>query len=190
MRYNAFFLDASCVVLLYDLLQHPAKHMYSVEYINIALRCLGSMTQDEPVTIALRSIKQILRVVEDTISKKGLGVVAHSSSMAPASAAELVPTLTPSHLTYQNIQFPSLNGAPSQSAQQFIHLSDLPVTGAQGPPLNSTSLGSQVHYGGAAEPFPHFQNDVVTTDLFSFFPVDLMSPYNTSTLESDGNHNT
>jgi hypothetical protein len=189
MRYNAFFLDSSCVVLLYDILQHPAKHMYSVEYINIAIQCLSSMTQDEPVTIALRSIKQILRVVEDSISKKGLGTVAqHGSSMAHSS--ELAPMLAPAQLTYQNVQFPSLNGTASQSAQQFIHLSDLPVPGGQGAPLSSTGLNGHDLYGNAADPIAHLQNDVITTDLFSFFPIDLMSPYNTSTLESDGSHNT
>ncbi|KAK9426730.1 hypothetical protein SUNI508_00257 [Seiridium unicorne] len=195
-RYNAFFLDATCVVLLYDMLRHPAKQTYNVEYIHMALHCLSTMVQDEPVTVSKRTIERGLRLVEDTISYMNrtanntpnhpaeFSSVVSSSTTALDALSDIVQQPSP-HL---NFPFPSLNTGSSHPAQQFIHFSDLPSLQGQG------HFGNAAHLEGAAaayaDPMSYFQNDVVTTDLFNFFPMDLMSPYNTSSLEGTDNHNT
>lgn len=175
---------------MYDMLRHPAKHTYNVEYIHMALECLSSMVQDEPVTVSQHSIQQMLRIVEDTISlitRPGDGS-ADLTSLASSTTAAEIPNTMDRSMSHTNFQFPSLNTHPSQSAQQFIHFSGLPVDTEQGNVDNSASLeGTTAAY---QNPFPYFQNDVVTTDLFSFFPMDLMSPYNTSSLEGADNHRT
>lgn len=85
------------------------------------------------------------------------------------------------------IQFPSLHAPPS-SANQLIYFSDLP--GSLGPsndssmggastPLAMTGLGSGGEadaFGEGLDPLTHFHYDVLTTDLFSFFPLNMTPP--------------
>ncbi|KAH6658428.1 hypothetical protein BKA67DRAFT_214024 [Truncatella angustata] len=189
-RYYAFFLDANCVVLMYDMLRHPAKRNYNVDYINMALQMLSSMVQDEPVTVSQNSMKQMLRLVEDIIlnGNRVTGPSTELASLASSNTTAVeVLSDTQQGPPHPNFQFPSLNAGSTQS-QQFIHFSNLPAVSGQGNFDNALNIdGSAVAY---ANPLPYFQNDVITTDLFNFFPVDLLSPYNTSSLEGADNHNT
>lgn len=190
LRYNAFFLDATCVVLMYDMLRHPAKHTYNVDYIHMALRCLSTMVQDEPVTVTQNSIQQILRLVESTIANitNPANPAAELTSLAPSAPTNQVAIANSQMLPQLNTQFPSLHANPPNSSQQFIHFSGLPFVPNAGTFDSSAGLDEQsMSY---TDPFPYFQNDVVTTDLFNFFPIDLMSPYGTSSLEGADNHNT
>ncbi|KAI0167704.1 hypothetical protein BJ166DRAFT_239504 [Pestalotiopsis sp. NC0098] len=190
LRYNAFFLDATCVVLMYDMLRHPAKHTYNVDYIHMALRCLSTMVQDEPVTVTQNSIQQILRLVESTIANitNPANPAAELTSLAPSAPTNQVAIANSQMLPQLNTQFPSLHANPPNSSQQFIHFSGLPFVPNAGTFDSSAGLDEQsMSY---TDPFPYFQNDIVTTDLFNFFPIDLMSPYGTSSLEGADNHNT
>ncbi|KAK9781161.1 hypothetical protein SCAR479_04982 [Seiridium cardinale] len=152
--------------------------------------------KDEPVTVSRRSIERGLRLVEDTISYMNRTAkdtanhpaeftsVASSSTTAVDALSDIVQQPSP-HL---NFPFPSLNTGSSHPVQQFIHFSDLPGLQGQGHFGDAANLeGAAAAY---ANPMSYFQNDVVTTDLFNFFPMDLMSPYNTSSLEGADNHNT
>ncbi|KAF7515638.1 hypothetical protein G7054_g14480 [Neopestalotiopsis clavispora] len=190
LRYNAFFFDAACVVLMYDMLRHPAKHTYNVDYIHTALRCLSTMIQDEPVTVTQNSIQQILRLVEFTIASitNAHNPAAELTSLAPDTAPDEATKTAIQTLPQLNTQFPSLNANPANSSQQFIHFSGMPFVPNPGTFGSSAGLGeSNMSYN---DPFPYFQNDVVTTDLFNFFPIDLMSPYNTSSLDGADHHTT
>ncbi|KAI1846645.1 hypothetical protein JX265_009052 [Neoarthrinium moseri] len=188
MRYNAFFIDASCVVLLYDLVRHPAKQTYNIEYIQTALRCLSTMIQDEPVTITQHSVQQVLRIVQGFLAQQ-------NSPSDVADIPNLPPQQSPGRPTraqsssHQNIQFPSLS-TTSHSTEQLIHLSNLPAPVVQGAYQRPGGFVGLANYSDSTDPLAYFQNDVVTTDLFNFFPADLMSPYNTSTLDANESHNT
>lgn len=191
IRYNAFFLDATCVVLMYDMLRHPVKHLYNTEYIHMALQCLNTMVQDEPVTVTQHSIREMLRVVEDVISKiaRPRDIATDQESLAPttSTAVEMSNTME-QPLPNLNTQFPSFTTNASQPTQQFIHLSGLPFGTELGSVNSSAALGGST--ATYANTFPYCQNDVVTTDLFNFFPMDLLSPYNISSLEGADNHTT
>ncbi|KAK2015794.1 C6 zinc finger domain-containing protein [Colletotrichum eremochloae] len=165
-RYLAFFIESSCAVLLYDSLRHPAKHPHNLEFIQMAISCLHALIGDEPVTNAIHSIKRIVWAVEQSINaSKPTGAFPDvaSAESSPAWSDSRFPT---------NIQFPSLeeNRTATTTSDDLIFFSNrgyrqqpepltdytIPMTGA-GPVLN---------------PFSDLNFDVLTTDLFNFFPVD------------------
>lgn len=159
----------------------------------MAIRCLDLMVIDEPVTNALNSLKKILRIVEETIAK-GKNTDAATTSGLPAFADPILqtnadPTLPspasfmghdqpPSHA---NIQFPSLN-APLSSANQLIYFSDLPgslgtdATGRLTMPSLPGDPDAFVPGGEGLDPLSHFHYDIVTTDLYNFFPLNMTPP--------------
>lgn len=197
-RYNGFFFESNCAVLFFDILRHPSKYPYNVEYVHMALQSLDSMVDDEPVTNARNSIRQILRVVEDTIFKKrstgsatpalpaadassSSAVVAQPMAAAPghssvmASPAAFLGHHQPpgSLLTTSSVQFPSLN-AP---AQQLIFFPDLGGSGNHSLAVSGLTT-DPVGGGGADEldPLSHFHYDVLATDLHSFFSLNMTPP--------------
>lgn len=232
-RYHGFFLESSCAVLFFDILRHPSKYAYNIEFIQMAIASVNLMIDDEPVVNARNSLKKILRVVEETISKQKIaGTTTATTSGLPAFTDPLLqtapnPSLTgtspassfmgggghdhrqhgqqlhPQHHQQQQqqqqyqqqhshgmIQFPSLHAPPS-SANQLIYFSDLPGSlgastdtsmggGGAGTPLGMTGLGSGEAdaFGGGEglDPLTHFHYDVLTTDLFSFFPLNMTPP--------------
>lgn len=217
-RYNGYFFESSCAVLFFDILRHPSKYTYNVEYINMALQSLDSMINDEPLTNARRSIRQILRVVGDTISKKSSSLSSSASSSGAGSTAAAATTTAnlsiaaltdpllshnpsmPSPASYMrqdhhhhhqqhsaannpapHVQFPSLN-APDQS---LIYFPDLGGggggnNGMGGNPMSmhGISLEGETGVGGndAIDPLLHFHYDVMATDLYSFFPLNMSPP--------------
>lgn len=204
-RYNAFFLESSCAVLIFDILRHPSKQPYNVEYIEIALKSLDEMIDDEPVTNARRSVRRVVRIVEETIARNGdrpLSTQTEADAAAPAhTLAESAPgsaTQQPVHDHQQyhqpqyNAQFPSLNGGqPSQGfpnaaqQQQLIYFSDLPSSlpddTANGGSHMAMPLAASEWYAGGSDgtggdPLSNFHYDVVTTDLFNFFPLNMTPP--------------
>lgn len=211
-RYLGYFFESSCAVLFFDILRHPSKYTYNVEYINMALQSLDIMINDEPLTNARRSIRQILRVVGDTISKKQSGRL---SAAAAAAATAAAPATTPSGLVAplstnpllaqdpslpssasflsqqqqqqdqhaaansHNVQFPSLN-APEQSLIYFPDLGG-DATGGGDNPLSMHGMSSLngetgVVSGDAIDPLLRFHYDVMATDLYSFFPLNMSPP--------------
>lgn len=213
-RYNGYFFESSCAVLFFDILRHPSKYTYNVEYINMALQSLDSMIDDEPLTNARRSIRQILRVVGDTISKKrssSAGAANTTATTALSVAALTDPLLShnpslPSPASFlgqdqhhqqhaggagnshsPHVQFPSLN-APERS---LIYFPDLgggigvnPLSSMQG-----ISLEGETGVGGgndAIDPLLHFHYDVMATDLYSFFPLNMSPPSATGNAAGGG----
>lgn len=235
-RYHGFFLESSCAVLFFDILRHPSKYAYNIEFIQMAIASVNLMIDDEPVTNARNSLKKILRVVEETISKQKIaGTTTATTSGLPAFTDPLLQTApNPSSLAspvssfmngggqdhtqhhrhhhhqrqlqqhqqqqqqqqqYGTIQFPSLHAPPS-SANQLIYFSDLPGSLGSGnttdtsmgnTPLGMTGTGlgggggtDADAFGGAGgeglDPLTHFHYDVLTTDLFSFFPLNMTPP--------------
>lgn len=230
-RYHGFFLESSCAVLFFDILRHPSKYAYNIEFIQMAIASVNLMIDDEPVINARNSLKKILRVVEETISKQKIsGTTTATTSGLPAFTDPLLQTAPnpslPSPVSsfmgggqdhqqqhnqhhqqhhhqqqqqqqqYQQqpshgmIQFPSLHAPPS-SANQLIYFSDLPgslggstdtsMGGGASTPLAMTGLGGAGEadaFGGGEglDPLTHFHYDVLTTDLFSFFPLNMTPP--------------
>ncbi|ROV90901.1 hypothetical protein VMCG_09976 [Cytospora schulzeri] len=193
-RYHGFFLESSCAVLFFDTLRHPSKYPYNVEYIQMAIQCLDLMVNDEPITNARNSLKKILRVVEETIAKgksadmaTPTGPLAFADAMPQTNANPTLPSpvsfLNQEHLQlHTNIQFPSLN-APLSSTNQLIFFSDQAGslgTDGTGPPLTMPSLpGDPSAFAPGSEgldPLSNFHYDVMTTDLYNFFPLNMTPP--------------
>ncbi|KAJ9141826.1 C6 zinc finger domain containing protein [Pleurostoma richardsiae] len=70
VRLNGFFFDACCAVLLYDIVSHPSKYTFNLEYIQTAIHCLKTMVHDEPLTTTTGSIETVLKAVEMSISQQ------------------------------------------------------------------------------------------------------------------------
>ncbi|ROW06332.1 hypothetical protein VPNG_07537 [Cytospora leucostoma] len=196
-RYHGYYLESSCAVLFFDILRHPSKYPYNVEYIQMADQCLSLLINDEPLTNARNSLQKILRVVEDTISK-GKHTYAATTGGLPAFADPILqtnadPTLqSPVSITshdhphpHASIQFPSLN-AQQSPASQLIYFSELQSsmaadsTGAMTMPGMPGDPGSLAPGSEALDPMFNFHYDVITTDLYNFFPLQ-MSPQSEAT---------
>lgn len=173
-RFTTFFIECSCDVLLYDILWHPSKHAFNLEYINTGIASLERMTQDEPMTNALASISRILQLVEQAIGQQPS---IQRNSSQPASQTQQRPDHHTA-LAQQNVQFPSLLANPSESpANSFIHFSDRQTQapsnrGPQDNTANTQSDGLDVSIA-TADPMSALDFDVLTTDLFNFFPTSL-----------------
>lgn len=172
----------------------------------MAIQCLDLMVDDEPISNARNSLQKILRVVEETIAKgknadllTTNGPHAFGDEMPQTNANTNTNPTLPSptsflnqdHLqSHANIQFPSLN-APLSSANQLIFFSDQPGslgTDASGPLLTMSNLPGDPNAfasGGGEEidPLTHFHYDVMTTDLYNFFPLNMTPP--SATTEND-----
>lgn len=190
-RYNGYFLESACAVLFFDILRHPSKYPYNVEYINMALQSLDSMINDEPVTNARNSIRQILRVVEATISRKKsggaggecLGISALTDPLLQQSTHPSFPSpasfLRQDQHAGSNVQFPSLN-APEQQLIYFPDLSgDVVNGGGHTFPTHGFPVDTSVN-GDGLDPLSHLNYDVLATDLYSFFSLNMTPPSATS----------
>lgn len=196
-RYNGYFFESNCAVLFFDILRHPSKYPYNVEYINMALQALDSMINDEPVTNARNSIRQILRVVEETISrKKGPGaggtpgqlssltdplLQSSTNPSLPSPASFLSHEQASASASTPNMQFPSLN-APEQQLIYFPDLGGEAVGGNNSNMLSMHGLGADdpEASGDGLDPLSHFHYDVLATDLYSFFSLNMTPPSATS----------
>ncbi|CAN8099282.1 unnamed protein product [Discula destructiva] len=187
-RYNCFFFESNCAVLFFDILRHPSKYTYNVEYINMALQSMDSMIDDEPVTNARNSVRQILRVVEETISK----TKASGSTAAPDVSALTDPLLSQHVSLLSRASFTGRDQAAGQqpdaykgtalpwlhaAEQRLIYFPDLGgdfVTGGALPVPGQAIHGEAG--GDAMDPLLRFHYDVMATDLYSFFPLDMSPP--------------
>ncbi|KAK5681586.1 hypothetical protein LTS10_006119 [Elasticomyces elasticus] len=181
-----------CAVLLYDILWHPAKYAYNLEYIDIGLRCLEDMANGEPILNARTSIRTIVQAVEQAISSSS------SNSQSTDNNASLLPRnqqalsaafgrgLDSNHhtSTYSNSQ-QQLNAR--HQALVFNNNNELPSSAAAPMTDNAAYLGDQqAHQSGgfqqqnyyddsnaamADDPMSYLGFDVFTTDLSNFFPM-------------------
>lgn len=195
-RYNGFFFESSCAVLFFDILRHPSKYPYNVEFINMALQSLDSMVNDEPITNARNSVRQILHVVQETISKKKSPGAAATPSIAAARRGGdiLLPQQQPtdpslpspasflgqeapqsSTCAASNVHFPSLN-APEQSLIYFPDLGGNSLGAGNTIPMHGLGVDPADVNGDGLDPLLHFHYDVLATDLYSFFPLNMTPP--------------
>ncbi|KAG7417750.1 hypothetical protein Forpe1208_v004430 [Fusarium oxysporum f. sp. rapae] len=63
-RYNAFFLETSCAILLYASMGHPSKHPHHRDIVGLAIECLAFMVDDDPVRNSILHIQKIIDAVE------------------------------------------------------------------------------------------------------------------------------
>ncbi|KAF2971492.1 hypothetical protein GQX73_g2126 [Xylaria multiplex] len=163
IRFNAFFLESSTMVLFYDMLRNPSKLSYNKEYINTALGCLDQMVKDEPIVHSLPSMKETCRIVEaylstNTIERrimKQLGNSAENSLAAEPSQQQnipIIPAATHDFLVDESQHMIYLNGVSSGFDRHDVEATidnDIP------------------------DPLLQYQNsNLLTTDLFNFFPLD------------------
>ncbi|RMY51644.1 hypothetical protein D0863_14515, partial [Hortaea werneckii] len=208
-RYTTFFIESSCAVLLHDVLSHPSKYAYHLEYIQLATETLESMVHDDPVLNAQRSIRRILQAVERAISAPSLSSSeTNPSEPASSTATNPQPTSNPSGAVFPNpyghgtsVQFPSLQPQAHPTSEDLIYLSDRSTSAGiygnvnamatqqggggsqaamQNPSASAAATGAGVGVGAGAAGVaaaPDAQNffdfDVLATDLYSFFPLDL-----------------
>lgn len=111
-RDNAFFIETSCAILLYDSIGHPTKHPHHKELIYFALESLELMINDDPVTNAIQHIQKIVNAVEDSLSSRQVPNAGYPSK-SPIQSGEASPnrsSLPPSQLDFHpssDIPFPS-----------------------------------------------------------------------------------
>ncbi|RGP71231.1 c6 zinc finger domain-containing [Fusarium longipes] len=168
-RYQGFFIECSCAVLLYDILYQPSKYSYNMEYIEKAIQALSSMVSDEPIISSLNSIRRVLETIEASIP-------AHVHGKQP-----MVPESIPegSH-QYSRVQFPSLNPLEVNESGRMILLTD--DIGNEDNRSHSFASGMQNTFADQDwTSAAHFNLDVMTTDLFNFFPLDMTTPMGPAT---------
>ncbi|KAI8286681.1 Lactose regulatory protein LAC9 [Colletotrichum sp. SAR11_240] len=161
--YHAFFIESCCAVLLYDSLRHPAKHPHNLEYIQMAISGLHSLVGDDPVTNAVRSIKRIVWAVESSINASRTTLDGGSTDSSPSWAGDRFPT---------SIQFPSLDENRATTSGDLIYFSNRGYR-QQPEPLPQDYAMSLPGTAPGLNPFPDLNFDVLTTDLFNFFPIDM-----------------
>lgn len=193
-RYQSFFLESNCAVLLYDILCQPAKYTYNIEYIHTALNTLSTMVADEPVTTAENSIRRILKAVEKTIASQippgtmENGVRTPGSGYSPATVASGQSPGDQGH--HASIQFPSLEHyaqAPG-AGEQMIFLSERNYQQPMYTPQHAQMVSTTAleHEMPLIDPSAYFNLDVMTTDLFNFFPMDVTTPMDFTARPHDG----
>ncbi|KAK5113313.1 hypothetical protein LTR85_010930 [Meristemomyces frigidus] len=163
-----------CAVLLHDVLWHPSKHAYNLDYINIALQCLDDMVNDEPVTNARESIRQVLHAVERSASITRSVPEVQSMSTQMPDGQEEAPSLH-SHESQSGVQYPSMYMQSMTGAEQLIYYSDRyrqqPSTYGNGQANTVPDPGM-----GALDPLSDLDTDIFATDLWNFFPTNTWTP--------------
>lgn len=158
MRYNAFFLECSCAVLLYDSLWHRYKFSHNLEYINAALQCMSQLIPGEPVTSAMNSTQQILSFVKCEIDGSG-SIPSQPSSDRPHESESVSDTTThalsadvgAAGVAHHDLTRPSI--AARSAADYAIYMTDGIEQAGQDILLSDNSF------------------DIFTTNLCHFFPL-------------------
>ncbi|KAI0469137.1 hypothetical protein F4859DRAFT_516490 [Xylaria cf. heliscus] len=163
IRFNAFFLESSAMVLFYDMLRHPSKLSYNKEYVKTALNCLERMVKDAPIVHARSSMRETSRIIEDYLSTNK---IEQPITVQHGNGEETSHITTPSQ--QQNI--PTI---PTATHDFLLDESQNMIL------LNGVTSGPNRYHVEAAvrntysEPLLQHQNlNLLTTDLFNFFPLD------------------
>ncbi|KAI0401484.1 hypothetical protein F4802DRAFT_618937 [Xylaria palmicola] len=161
--FNAFYLESCIMVLFYDVLRNPSKLSYNKEYINTALSCLDQMVKDEPVVHTRSSMRETCRLVEEYLSTNTAeGRVAQHREdgrgvdiVAEPPQQQNIPTIPPAthdFLVDESQHMIYLNGVPSGFNRYNVE----------------PTVGNNI-----SDPLLQYQNpNLLTTDLFNFFPLD------------------
>jgi hypothetical protein len=162
IRFGAYFLEMWCAVLFHDSLRNPSKHPHNMEYVRMVLRIMDNMVPGEPISTATQSLLRIQQAVERSISGSSVDI-----------SALISPNITsfPHGRTDRNlpsVQFPSLYHNLTGSSSDLIYFTDRNHT------LESSFNNHDVGFGSDSSPSADSiwasNYDVLTTDLFSFFP--------------------
>ncbi|KAI1124028.1 hypothetical protein F5Y10DRAFT_285470 [Nemania abortiva] len=161
--FNAFFLESSAMVLFYDMLRHSAKLSYNREYVMTALNCLDQMVNDEPIIHARSSMKETSRIVEEYIKTNKLEQrIAeqrqdgeHTNHTTRSSQQQSIPAaLTATHDFLLD------------ESQHVIYLNGVPLGfNRHNPEATDSNNYSDLF-------LQHQNTNLLTTDLFNFFPLD------------------
>jgi hypothetical protein len=162
-------MESCCAVLVYDILCQPSKYSYNLEYIKKAVNTLSLLVADEPVTTAINSIRRVLSTIEQPID----------NTFPKQPTSEAADASDPRH---------QASGVPLQGdndlnrAEQMIFLSN----GAHTDPHQSAPLAQ----GGLGSPTDqdwlnpnYFNLNIMTTDLFNFFPLNMSTPLDPTPLD-------
>lgn len=173
-RYTAFFIESSCAVLLYDSLWHPTKLAYNLEFIQTGLSCLRQMVDEEPILNARTSISRMIGAVEHAVAHRP------ANSSAPNTHHTSVTSSAPEATSdgRSNAQVPSSHETTFTSlANDFIYLSDRQsqapaVYQSQQQFVTPADSTASLDAGSTADPMSSLLDfDVLTTDLYNFFPI-------------------
>ena len=128
----------------------------------MALKCLNMMGNGPPVTTAIQSILRIQQVVEQSISAFDAPVPVPDKDNYGATLSGSMDRSLP------NIQFPSLDRNVTGSANDLIVFTDKNSTFDP----NHHPDGIDIAPGAdlSTDPLWISNYDVLTTDLFNFFP--------------------
>lgn len=129
----------------------------------MALNCLNSMITDEPIRTTIRSILRIKEAVEHAISSERV------DALAQGSHSTLSP-LGPIDQSLPSIQFPSLDRNVAGSATDLILFTERNSSSETAHQSNDIGLTSGVD--SLYSSFWTSNYDILTTDLFNFFPTD------------------
>ncbi|RDW56737.1 hypothetical protein BP6252_13992 [Coleophoma cylindrospora] len=164
MIYNCFFMESSCTVLLFDVLGEDYKFSHNVEYINAAIRCISGMVQGITVMSALKSIKQMLSIVEhESLARRNrASFTPHSHNLASASSQ------LPNHLDSHGNE---MDSAPDYNDSRFMHY---PQQEQDNVMIHMRDKPDTLPYDHSiGSPPLEYDFDIFTTNLSNFFPVDL-----------------
>ncbi|KAI1741489.1 hypothetical protein F4680DRAFT_446948 [Xylaria scruposa] len=164
IRFNGFFLESSAMVLFYDMLRYPSKLSYNKEYIKTVLDCFDQMLKDEPIVHSESAVRETLRIVEEYLStnkipqripeQRGNGEGTSHTAESPQQQNFHFLLDESQHMIYLNGVLPS---GPNRYNTEFT--------------VGNTYL----------DPLLQHQNpNLLTTDLFNFFPLDTI-PIESST---------
>jgi hypothetical protein len=133
-----------------------------MEYVQVALKCLNLMFNEPPVTTAMQSILRIQQAVEQSLTASNTAIPMQDKDDSGATV------LGPIERSVPNIQFPSLDRNLNGSATDLIVFTDKNSTFDP----NRHSDGMEISSGAdlSIDPLWISNYDVLTTDLFNFFP--------------------
>ena len=157
-----------------------------------AIDAMDMMVHDEPVMTAKNSMRQILKIVEQVIAKqppgtnnnfsppdesRGTASVRASEQMFGVSPAGYLsmPSMTTGTGTMMNAAEDSLylSNPQEQQAQQLGQLD--PMAGTDSTP-HTTFMSGTADKGASIDFLNNFNYDVLTTDLFNLFPIQITTP--------------
>jgi hypothetical protein len=137
-----------------------------MEYIQKAIQALSGMVADEPVISSLNSIRRVLETVEASIFGQDRGTQSLATNIT-----------TPRR--YSRIHFPSLDYMEVAESGKMI-LPGETVEREGRSHLLAPGLPDVLTDQDWTNP-NHFNLNIMTTDLFNFFPFDLSTPIKHST---------
>jgi hypothetical protein len=160
-------------VLLYDSLWHPTKYVYNLAYVHTGLRCLERMVDGEPIINARTSINRMIGAVEHATTGQSINAPAVDVPVPGYSAA--VVQHTPTHRSNTHIP-PSSKTVFGSMAYDLIHLSDrqnqAPAAYQSRQHMAPTNTATSFDpFIPMEDPMPLLDFDVLTTNLYNFFPV-------------------